>query len=413
MHPRTERAFQLLGASRPDLAVAEFRAALADDPSEGRALAGLAIALSATDRDAEALGAAQAAVAAAPDLGLARGALAQCLLGSRRPKEALAEANAAIGLEPMHARHHGLAALASLQLALPQDALAAAERGLSIDADDELCGNVRGMALVRLNRRDHAESSLRSTLARDPESPLAHATLGHSLLAQGKVKEAAGHFREALRRDPTNEFARAGLMHTLRSRFGVYRVVLWWMGFCARMPRNVLVAVVVLSFLLPQLLASIAHSYPAAAALTTPIRLLLVGLVVLTWVGVPLFNGLLLISRDGRLLLTRSERWWGVASLALLASMIGFGALAVLGPTVRVRALLLALSSFLLLAPVGLASEWWDRPGRRWAGVGLVALMAGIAGWSVLAETISPIALATFGVVILSNIDGIAAARRQ
>jgi tetratricopeptide (TPR) repeat protein len=412
MHPRTQRAFQLLGASRPDLAASEFRAALADDPSEGHALAGLAFALNALDKDAEALETAKAAVAAQPDLAMARGAHAQCLLSASRYREALAEANAAIELEPLHSGYHGTAAFASLQLGLAQDALRNAERGLALDADDELCANVRGMALVRLNRRDHAEVTLRTALARDPESPFVHATLGHTLLTQGKVKEAAEHFRQALRRDPTSALAREGLMHTLRSRFIVYRAVLWWLSFCTRMPRNVLIGVLVASFVLPQLLSSIAKSSPAAALFIVPVRLLLLSFVLLTWVGVPLFDGLLLLSRDGRLLLTRAERWWGLGTLALLLGVPICIVWAIGDKVHRETAILTGASCFLLLAPIGFASGAWTRPNRRWIGVGALAALMALAGYSIATLSLAPLAYATFGFVILSNVDGLATARR-
>ena len=412
MHPRTQRAFQLLGASRPDLALVEFRAALADDPSEAQALAGLAMALNALDKDAEALEAAKASVAAGPDLSIARGAHAQCLLAAGRFKEALAEATVAIELEPLNAHYHGISSLASLQLGQAKEALAAAERGLAIDADDDLCANTRGMALVRLNRREHAEESLRTTLARDPESPLAHATLGHALLSQGKVKEASEHFRQALRRDPTNPLAREGLMHTLRARFIVYRVVLWWLAFCARMPRNVLVGVLVASFVVPRILAALATQNPAAATFITPVRFLLVGFALLTWVGVPLFNGLLLLTRDGRLLLTRSERWWAVGTLALLASVLACIVWAVVDDLSRSLAIIIGACSFLLLAPVGVASGWWERANRRWLGVAAVLTLLALAGYSIATQSIGPMALATFAFIILSNVDSLSTARR-
>ncbi|MBL9121673.1 MAG: tetratricopeptide repeat protein [Phycisphaerae bacterium] len=413
MSSRTDRGFQLLGASRADLAASEFRAALTDDPAHGPALAGLALALNALDRTEESLQAARSAVASAPDLPLARAALAQSLIAANKPKDALPEAKAAITMDPTTPWFHGLAALASLQIGMPRDALEAAERGLSLDANDETCANVRGLALIRLNRRDNAESSLRSSLARDPESPYAHAALGHALLTQGKVKEAAEHFRQSLRRDPTNAFARDGLMHTLRSRFIVYRAVLWWLAFCVRMPRSVLVGVIVASFLVPNILAAVAKNAPSAALFIAPIRFSLIAFVVLTWIGVPLFNGLLLLARDGRLLLKRNEKWWGVATLSLLLSLGGWSLLAVIDPTLRTLATLLAACSFMLLLPVGIASSAWDSPSRRWWSLLALAALAGVAAYCVVELTIFPLAMSTLGYIILINVVGLSGARRQ
>jgi tetratricopeptide (TPR) repeat protein len=413
MSNRTDRAFQLLGANRADLAMTEFRAALTDDPSDGRALAGLALALNAVDRKTEALETARAAVGAAPDMPLSRAALAQALLASGKPKEALPEVKSAISMDPVVPWYHGLSALASLQMGLAKDALDAAERGLALDANDETCANVRGLALVRLNKRDSAESTLRTALARDPESPLAHATLGHTLLTQGKVNEAAEHFRQALRRDPTNSFAREGLMHTLRARFIVYRAVLWWLSFCIRMPRSAIVGVLVASFLVPSILASVAKRTPEAAYFIEPIRFLLIAFVVLTWIGVPLFNGLLLLTRDGRLLLERAERWWGLATVVLLVTMIALGVasqFAVESPsTIGVA----ARASFLLLLPVGMAGMMWDNRRSRWIALGALAILLLIATHGVYVRNIGMMALATLGYIIMINVVGLSTARKQ
>ncbi len=412
MRSEIERAFQLLGANRPDLAEREFRDALASEPDDADALAGLAIALNAVDRDDEALEIARAAVAAAPDRALGRAALARALLSKERPKEALPEAEAAVRLDPMNAYFHGLQGLASLSMGRPADALDAATKGLALDADDETCAQVRGMAMVRLNRRDDAESTLRAALGRNPESANGHAVLGHSLLMQNKVREAAEHFRESLRLDPTNEAGRDGLLHTLRARVPVYRLFLWWISFCHRMPAGVVVGVLLASFMLGPALASISKANPGLAPFILPIRLLVIALVMLTWIAEPLFNAALLLTRDGRLLLRPAERAWALALVLLLPLPAIFVVLAVMSGGGDQATLMLfaraAGASLFMLVPVGICASGWERKAERPMLIAMLAVLLALAVYGVLTDAMGMFMLAAIGSMVFLNARGIA-----
>jgi tetratricopeptide (TPR) repeat protein len=411
MGKEVDRAFQLLGASRPDLAEREFRAALAAEPSDANALAGLAIALNANDKDDEALATARAAVAAGPDRALARAALARALLNKETPKEALVEAEAAVRMEPMNAYFHGLVGLASLSIGRPADALDAATRGLSLDADDETCAHVRGMAMVRLNRRDDAESTLRTSLARNPESSNGHAILGHSLLMQNKVREAAEHFRESLRLDPTNEAGREGLLHTLRARVPIYRLFLWWISFCQRMPAGVVVGVLLISFMIGPALASIGKAYPSLALIILPLRLLVIGLAMLTWIAEPLFNAALLLTRDGRLLLRPAERMWALVMVLLCPLPVIFIALGVIsagqGETMKLFARAAGASLFLLI-PIGVCASGWERKAERPMLLAMLAVLLGLAVYGVLADAMGIFTIAAIASMVFVNARGVA-----
>lgn len=408
---RAERAFQLLASNRADLAVNEFRAALSEDPTDGRALAGLALSLSSLDKDAEALEVAKAAVSHAPDDALSHAALAQSLLGVRRPKEALEPARHAVELDPFEAWHHGLVAVAQLETAHPKEALESAERGLAIDAESQICLNARGMALVRLNRRDDAEQGLRWALSRQPESAVAHTTLGHTLLLQGRVDEAATHFREALRRDPSSDAAREGLLHTLRGRHWPYRIFIAWMSFCARMPRGVLLGVLLASFLLPQILAKVAGQSPWIALAILPVRLALLGFVLLTWIGMPLFNAMLLFTRDGRLLLRPAEKAWAIVTVLLLVAFVALVAasIATLGRQPYLPPA--AVAALLLLAPIGAASSAWYEPQRRNMMLGALAVMVVLAGYAIVTLQPGVLTVAMILFLVAANVQGVTSAR--
>jgi tetratricopeptide (TPR) repeat protein len=414
-----DRGFQLLSANRADLAEREFRAAVASDPSNPFALSGLSLALSSLDRgkDAveEAIAVGRAAVAAGPDEAIAHAAHARALLDGGRAKEALEAARAATRLDPSYVFPIALEAAASMELRRPADALAAAERGLALDADDTACANIRGLALARLNRRDASEDGLRAALARDPESPTSHAALGHTLLLQNRPKEAAFHFREALRLDPTNQFAREGLMHTLRSRVLPYRVLLWWIGFCHRMPGWVIVAAIVGSFFVPRMLASLSQSTPALAPIVEPARILFLAFVVLTWAGTSLFNGLLLATSDGRLLLGRAERIFGAFSLLSIAvAATAFAASWWTPPTVGETLGRTAIVGLFLLLPISIAADSWGSQQRRPIALGALLLLVSLGVHGVVAGSLALFLLASLALIVIGNVAGIAAtARRQ
>lgn len=391
---RADRGWQLLRSNRADLAAREFRAALADAPDDPRSLSGLAVSLSILDEDREARDVARSAIRAAPDLALAHAVLASSELALGRPKEAIVAIDEAIRLEPDVSRYHGIRAQNLIALNRRKEALAAAEHGLALDPEDEACLSVRSMALVRLNRAADAVEGARRSLALEPNSPYAHATLGHTLLLQGKAKEAAGHFREALRLKPDHALAREGLLHSLRARFVVYRAFLWWMSFCARMPSRVVAIAILAIFFLPRLLGQVAATYPALDGAILGVRIALAVFVVLTWAAVPIFNGLLLLTRDGRLLLRPMERFWASATLLAIASSLLFVATwlamgsAWEGAAICIRG---ALASAILLIPLGAASTHSDSPPLpRWftraAAVAFAGLFAywtvtGLAGW--------------------------------
>jgi tetratricopeptide (TPR) repeat protein len=386
---RSARGWALLRSSRADLAEREFRASLSDAPDDAGALSGLALSLSILDRDAEAREAAQSTIRVAPQLALGHAVLALSEEGLRRPKAAMPSIETAISLDPHNAWFHGIRARVLMHLDRRQEALEAAERGLSLDPEDALCLSVRSIALVRLNRTGDAVDGARRSLALEPESPYAHATLGQTLLVQGKTKAAAEHFREALRRKPDLELARQGLLHTLRARFVVYRAFLWWMSFCARMPSRVVTIAIVAIFFLPSLMRGVSVAYPSLGNVVLALRILLAVFVLLTWAAVPIFNGLLLLTRDGRLLLGRGERLWAAATLSSVTSAIAFfaGSFAPgLDDDVRAMCQRAALSSALLLIPLGAASSHSDESAAgRWFTRGAVVLFLGLfAHWSVV-----------------------------
>ncbi|MBL9148728.1 MAG: tetratricopeptide repeat protein [Phycisphaerae bacterium] len=404
---RTARGWALLQSQRADLAEREFRSALSDNPDDASALSGLALTLSILDRDTDAREAATATIRIAPELPLGHAVLAMAEQALRRPKIALPSIETAIRLDPHNAWYRGIKARTLMDLDRRQEALDTAEHGLSLDPEDGLCLSVRSIALVRLNRTGDAVEGARRSLALEPESPYAHATLGQTLLMQGKTKAAAEHFREALRRKPDLEIARQGLLHTLRARLVIYRLFLWWLSFCTRMPSRVVTIAIVAIFFLPSIMRGVSAAYPALGDAVLVLRILLAVFVLLTWAAVPIFNGLLLLTRDGRLLLSRTEQLWAAATLSAVVLAFGFlGAsyLPNVGDELSEVFGRAALSAALLLIPLGAASTFADESaaGRWFTRGAVVAFLALFAHWTVVGgSTFVFLALTGFWLALL------------
>ena len=198
------RAQMLLHQSRPDLAEAQLRQALAEDPNDGYAHALLALCMSDQDRDKQAEELAHKAVLHAPDLPLAHYALGLAMLRRQKIGAARQAARETIRLDPDSPHHFALLAQVELAEQNWSAALEAAERGLALDASDNDCKNLRAMALVKLGRRDEAQATISQTLADDPEDAFSHANRGWAYLHENDPEESVGAF-------PRGAAHRAGL----------------------------------------------------------------------------------------------------------------------------------------------------------------------------------------------------------
>src|SRR5436190_20189123 len=218
MTQQYQRALLLCGQERYELAEAELRRGLADEPSDPYSHGLLAICLSHQKRFQEAEEEAKQAIHFGPDIPYCHYALAWVLHDRYNFDAALAEIQEALRLDPEDADFHALEAQVQIDKRDWRSALASAERGLQLDAEHVACTNLRAIALVRLGRKAEAGATIDAALARNPENAVTHANQGWTLLHQGQAEKALEHFREALRLDPGNEWARQGIVEALKAR---------------------------------------------------------------------------------------------------------------------------------------------------------------------------------------------------
>lgn len=370
-----QRGVILLGQGRFDLADREFRQELARDPDNPMAHAFLALCLGRSDRDADALREAEEAVRLGPDLAFCHYVRGQALHSLDREAEAEVSAREAVRLDPDDPDYPGLQAAIAIGRRQFAAAIEAAERGLAFDPEHAMCSNLRALALVQLGRKDEAVRALGSALADDPENGLTHANQGWAYLHQGDHARALHHFREALRLEPELEWARVGIIEALKARSPIYRQMLRFFLWMARLGPAARWAVILGFIFGRSALAKLSEANPALTPFITPILVLAFGFFLLTWIASPLFNLTLRSSRFGRLALSRDQRiestWIGTCFIiALVAGLIALAT----GDGLA----MFAMGYFgLLLIPLAVT---FNLPSGRlqWLGAGLTALIAWI-----------------------------------
>ncbi len=177
----TAYAGLLAGQGQIDAAIAQFEAAVAQDPKNPQAWNNLSGPLKLRGRLKECLAALRKAVALAPGNALIHNNLALALRLEEGAVEALEHAKLAISLKPDYA-----------------------------DAYLNL-----GYILNLLGQHEAAVTALHRAIAIDPGNAIYHGALGHALNGQGAVEDAILAFRRSLDLDPSSALVRSNLLMTL------------------------------------------------------------------------------------------------------------------------------------------------------------------------------------------------------
>jgi len=318
----------LYDQGRYDLAEEQTRHWLLESPDDAQAHALLALCLLKREDWGQALREVTEAVRLGPDVAYTHYVAGHVLLAANRYKEAMGAASMAVRLDTGAPSHHALVAAIHLARRQWRDALAAAETGLAIDPEHVESNNVRAMALVKLGRRAEAGNTMRQTLALDPEDAFTHANQGWALLHERKPDQAMLHFREALRIDPTLDWARAGIVESLKAKNFVYRWLLAYFLFMARLGTRAQWGIIIGGWLGSRILLHLGRTNPGFETYTLPIVIAYAVFAILTWLAYPLFNLLLRINPIGRLALSAEQRtaatWVGSVLLTALLALVGF-----------------------------------------------------------------------------------------
>lgn len=313
----------LLAQGRHELAEQHLRLALASDPDDGLAHSYLAACLTQREAHTEATREAQQGVGLMPESGYAHYTLARVLVRRNMHHEARQSAEQSVALAPEEAQFWGLLAGIHIDEKRYAKGLEAADTGLESDPEDEMCVTMRARALAGMGRSKQAAGVMAGALERRPDSAVAHATLGWTKLQQEQPKPALEHFSEALRLDPGLDWARGGLVEAMKARYLVYRIMLGYFLFMARLPSRTQWAIILGGLLGNNILKWVAHGNPAIAPYVWPVTFVYLGFVVMTWISIPIANSLLCLNRFGRQSLRSDQRRWAYAFGAWLMMCLG------------------------------------------------------------------------------------------
>jgi tetratricopeptide (TPR) repeat protein len=328
MMQHLHRSQLLIGQGRYEQALGELRLHLAEEPNSSLAHALIGLCQIELKQYQEATAEAQQAVHLAPDYPFAHYALAKVYCDRHRYKEALTAALEAVRLDPYDADYFALVSQIHFVESRWQAALEMADEGLAVDPEHSACTNLRAMSLVKLGRKAQAGATIDAALARNPENSLTHANQGWTLLEQRQPAKAMEHFREALRLDPEMEWARLGIVEAMKARNFIYRAMLGYFLWMAKLPPRVQWGVVIGGYFGMQFLNGVSDKHPALEPWLFPIRLAYLVFVVMSWVADPLFNLLLRLNRFGRLALSREQivasNWLGGCILIALVMLVAY-----------------------------------------------------------------------------------------
>lgn len=377
----------LLEQSRYGDAEREFRQALVDDPNQAEAHSLLALCLVQKQAYAEATEEAGQAVHLDPENWFGYYALSIVYADRKRYDEAAGALDEALRLAPTLALLWGHRAAIQCDQEQWQAALVSAETGLQFDAEDPRCTNLRAVALVKLGRKKEAEGVVAEALQRDPDNPFSHANQGWTLLEQGRIREAKEHFREALRLDPELGIARGGMLEALKAGNPVYRLLLNYFLWMAKLSPGARWGVVIGMYVAFRILGGIGRTMPEAEPYVRPLLWAYIVFALFTWLGSPVFNLVLRLNRYGRYLLSPDQRKGSnLVGLCLLGALLSAVAgLALESPLW----LYTALGCGLFLLPASAiynCDAGWPRTAMTsiaggLALCGLAAWSAGLAGW--------------------------------
>jgi tetratricopeptide (TPR) repeat protein len=325
MGAQLDRALLLYRQNRFDLAEQEFRRVLGESPNDPTAHAFLGLCLAHQEKLDEAQREVEQAIVLAPAWAFTHSCRSQVLEHRRKFAEAEASAREAVRLEPLDADYWARLAAVLFRQEKWKDAYDSSMQGLEHDPENSGCMHLRTMALTKLGRQMEAVASVDAALRRDPDDALAHTNKGWALLHQGKPRAALEHFREALRIDPMSEFAKAGIVEALKARNPVYRWMLAYFLWMARLSNAARWGVVLGGYFGARMLRELARSNPAWGAWIQPIIVVYIVFVLMTWFAYPFFNLLLRFNKFGWYALSRDQRaasnWFG-ACLAVFVSAL-------------------------------------------------------------------------------------------
>jgi tetratricopeptide (TPR) repeat protein len=243
-----DRADVLFDSKRWDMAIAEYQKYLAAEPNSDYAHGRIAMCLSNSDKNTEALDWCQRALQLNPEDEHLYYLHSFILQKMSKWAEANKSIQRAIEMEPDIGLYHAEASNCLLNLKKPKEADTESQIAVELEPDSEQVWYQRAIVLMSANKLKEAHEAVDVALSINPESMRSHGLKGTILGLEDKFTEAIRYYREALRINPNSEWARSGYMDALRGRSPAYKILVFFST--VRMPRFFFLNVYVLLALL-------------------------------------------------------------------------------------------------------------------------------------------------------------------
>jgi len=217
----------LLGQQRPTLAEAVCRDLLAQDERDIVAHLFLVQALLDQNHFSTAEESLARLLSLEPEFHNAYYLLAYVQQEQGRLGEAQKTIQEALRLYPFSSEYHATAGSIALANGQANKALESAVNGLAYEPTHVGCRNLQGRVLALLGEHKNGIAALNVALEANPLLSQTHANVGQTYLEVGHYALARQHFAESLRLQPNDEVARTGLLRAFKSRFWLYRALMY------------------------------------------------------------------------------------------------------------------------------------------------------------------------------------------
>ena len=397
MNLHLERGKLLLAQNRVEDAEAEFKKALERNPNDGYAMAWLAECAIQQRKYADALEMAEYAMQREPNDNFLLYTYARSNFYNKKISKAEEIIDRALSLYPRDADFFLLGAHISFYQEKWQKALGSAEQGLEIEPENVNLINIRTQALIKLNRKEEAAATIDYALNKAPEDSYSHANKGWVALEQSKYDDAFKHFREALRLSPENDFAKTGLKEAIKSKNLLYRGMLKYFLWIAKMDSRNRWAFIIGAYILYRVIVYLAENNPSIAPLLYPLIAFYVLFALSSWIAIPLSNLFLRLHPIGKFALDKDE----ITGANLIGAVLG-GAILSGGVYLFTSSDLfmgIAIYLLLMLVPIGgLFSVDATGRARRYLVFYTLALAIVGALWIVFPENMFPLMVFVVGI---------------
>ncbi len=314
-----QRAYALLEIHRYQEAQRAAMEALAESPESVNAHLVMAEASISLDQYDNALNSANRAIGLAPNESECYLTRARIFLATKRSRLATNDCQLALQYNPANAPAYGVLAWCRAMDGRWRETLEISEKGLEVDPEESNCVNARARALLFLHEDERALEGIDAALARHPDDAYTHANAGWVKLQAGDRGAALNHFTEALRREPDFEVAREGLIASIKASSPIYGALLAYTFFMTSLRPGMRLAIAVGAYIAYRItwVTLVDNGHYVTGGI---IVCLWISLVLLTWAGDAIFNLLLMLTSQGRRILSTTQQWLALAVAATLVS---------------------------------------------------------------------------------------------